>query len=194
MREPGPPAVIWFEQKQTADSNCRSSLTKLQLTSVKHAFFIFVISFSCIFFTQMTRAVPPASCRIRVELFVENATPAGILWAIIMPPSNSGRSQIPRPSILARGLFLSFARFPFPLAFPLYTSAHGSHFRLGAPSIRLLARHPHSLSRYILGSASYSNQCSSTPLDHLLATDGRNCPPQSTAHARSYVVRHMSHL
>lgn len=122
MREPGPPAVIWFEQKQTADSNCRSSLTKLQLTSVKHAFFIFVISFSCIFFTQMTRAVPPASCRIRVELFVENATPAGILWAIIMPPSNSGRSQIPR------SLYISPR--PLSLAHPLSPS-------LGFPPLHL---------------------------------------------------------
>jgi hypothetical protein len=70
----------------------------------------------------MTRAVPPASCRIRVELFVENATPAGILWAIIMPPSNSGRSQIPRslynsprPLSLARPLSSSLS-FP-PLHF-----------------------------------------------------------------------------
>jgi hypothetical protein len=76
----------------------------------------------------MTRAVPPASCRIRVELFVENATPAGILWAIIIPPSNSGRSQIPRPLYisprplsLARSLSPSFS---FPL---LYLSSWIAH-------------------------------------------------------------------
>ena len=122
--------------------------------------------------------------------FVENATPAGILWAIIMPPSNSGRSQIPRslynsPRPLSRPRPLSSS-----LSLPLSTLSHGSHIRLVASSIRLFARHPHSLSWYHLGSASHSGHRSSTPLDHLLATDGRNCPLQSTAHTRSYAVRH----
>lgn len=126
--------------------------------------------------------------------FVENATPAGTLWAIIMPPSNSGRSQILAPSIIARGSFREQARFPLPSAFPLSTLSHGSPIRLLTPSICLFARHSHSISRYHLGNASHSNQCSSTPLDHLLATDGRNAPPQSAAHARSFAVRHFTLL
>ncbi len=46
--------------------------------------------FSYVFLTQMTRAVPPASCLIRVEHFVENATPAGI------PMGNYNASFDPR--------------------------------------------------------------------------------------------------
>ena len=32
--------------------------------------------------TKMTRALPSASCRVHVELFVENATPADTLLAL----------------------------------------------------------------------------------------------------------------
>ena len=51
--------------------------------------------------------------------FVENATPAGILWAIIMPPSNSGRSQIPRTLYNSPGALSQPRPLSSSLSFPL---------------------------------------------------------------------------
>ena len=83
--------------------------------------------------------------------FVENATPAGILWAIIMPPSNTGPSQIPRSLYIsprslspARPLSLSLSFPPLHLsswiALPTRCAVHPSPCPASALSFPVYSR------------------------------------------------------
>ncbi|KAH8987589.1 hypothetical protein EDB92DRAFT_2014805 [Lactarius akahatsu] len=92
----------------------------------------------------MTRAVPPASCRIRVELSWK--TPR----------------QRPEAPFSSEQAFLLPQLSPSPLYLMDRPSDSSRRPSVSLPGIRTLFP------------------------DHLLATDGRNCPPQSNTHARSY--------
>ena len=94
----------------------------------------------------MTRPVPSASCRVHVELFVENATPADTHRAIIIPPPNQALADPSLPLYSALSLSLPLPSLPLSHPIPLF---HGSLDRPFTPSLLcLLAWDPNFIPRY----------------------------------------------
>jgi hypothetical protein len=119
-----------------------------------------------------------------VELSWKTPRQRATLWAIIMPPPNEALADPSLPLYSALSLSL-------PLSSLALSSSllYGSFIRLFTSPFCLLAWDPNFIPRYHI----WATHLLSTkthllpPLDHLLATGGRNYHPQSTP-TRTYSV------
>ena len=114
--------------------------------------------------------------------FVENATPAGNSLGNYNASSERGARRSPRSPYIA----------PFPSLLPCslsFSLLYGSFIsiRLITSPFCLLAWHPNFIPRYHIWATHLLTKTHQPPLDHLLATGGRNYHPQSTP-TRSYTV------
>ena len=117
--------MIWFERSWTVE-------TLLNRTDFGLASNIIFVSL----LTKMTRVLPPASCRIRVESFVENATPAGTQWAIIIPRPDGGARRSFAPLYIApRPFHSSFPCFPPLSTFSLWIAPQNLHVVIPFPCL-----------------------------------------------------------
>jgi len=117
----------------------------------------------------MTRPVPSASCRVHVELFVENATPADTHWAIIIPPPNQALADPSLPLYSALSLSLPLPSLPLshPHPIPLF---HGSLDRPFTSSLLcLLAWDPNFIPRYHIWATHLSYSQNSSKLHQIIS-------------------------